>query len=246
MKKRGSDREKGSAKSCQPEIKQAGTLPIPEPQHPPQSHILPLHSLHLSAPASIFRLSRRLCPFHGKEIYLKACQRSTLAACSCRTHRHTCVIRHASDQTCMSTQRRGSLDAAPPVWSRVCAMSLFACLPAALEGTNVKLRKQHRQVLWSRNCWHSEAFSAKEFSAFCPTPACLWHCRPEMQLSELLKLWVQMLEANLSAWEQFVWPHWNVPSESSWEIRAPAYCRAISDWQGQFQENMSVCSLVWM
>lgn len=110
MKERGSDREKGSAKSCQPEIKQAGTLPIPEPLHPPQSHILPLHSLYLSATASIFRLSRLLCPFHGKEIYLKAWLLSTLALCSCRTHRHTCVIRHASDQTCTSTQRRGSLD----------------------------------------------------------------------------------------------------------------------------------------
>lgn len=55
MKERGSDREKGSAKSCQPEIKQAGTLPIPKPQHPPQSHILPLHSLYLSPlpPSSI-------------------------------------------------------------------------------------------------------------------------------------------------------------------------------------------------
>lgn len=62
MKERGSDREKGSAKSCQPEIKQAGTLPIPEPLHPPQSHILPLHSLYLSATASIFRLSRLLSP----------------------------------------------------------------------------------------------------------------------------------------------------------------------------------------
>lgn len=50
MKERGSDREKGSAKSCQPEIKQAGTLPIPKPLHPPQSHILPLHSLSISLP----------------------------------------------------------------------------------------------------------------------------------------------------------------------------------------------------
>lgn len=48
MKERGSDREKGSAKSCQPEIKQAGTLPIPKSLHPPQSHILPLHSLYRS------------------------------------------------------------------------------------------------------------------------------------------------------------------------------------------------------
>lgn len=134
MKERGSDREKGSAKSCQPEIKQAGTLPIPEPLHPPQSHILPLHSLYLSATASIFRLSRLLCPFHGKEIYLKAWLPSTLALCSCRTHRHTCVIRHASDQTCTSTQRRGSQDAAAPVWSRVYAAPLFVCLPAALQG----------------------------------------------------------------------------------------------------------------
>lgn len=69
MKERGSDREKGSAKSCQPEIKQAGTLPIPKPLHPPQSHILPLHSLYLSLllPSSI---SCHFLPFHRKKIYL--------------------------------------------------------------------------------------------------------------------------------------------------------------------------------
>lgn len=66
MKERGSDREKGSAKSCQPEIKQAGTLPIPKPLHPPQSHILPLHSLYLSLllPSSI---SCHFLPFHRKK-----------------------------------------------------------------------------------------------------------------------------------------------------------------------------------
>lgn len=135
MKERGSDREKGSAKSCQPEIKQAGTLPIPEPLHPPQSHILPLHSLYLSATASIFRLSRLLCPFHGKEIYLKAWLLSTLALCSCRTHRHACVIRHAF---------RSDLHVhAGPSLSGRCSSSLiqglrraFVCLPAALEGEN--------------------------------------------------------------------------------------------------------------
>lgn len=70
MKERGSDREKGSAKSCQPEIKQAGTLPIPKPLHPPQSHILPLHSLYLSPLPPCFHLPSLYSTFHCKWIYL--------------------------------------------------------------------------------------------------------------------------------------------------------------------------------
>lgn len=139
MKERGSDREKGSAKSCQPEIKQAGTLPIPEPLHPPQSHILPLHSLHLSATASIFRLSRLLPPFPCKEIYLKPRLPSALALCSCRAHRHTCVIGPASHRPRRSVRRRrGPLDAAPAARPRARASAgcAFVCLPAALEGSS--------------------------------------------------------------------------------------------------------------
>lgn len=151
MKERGSDREKGSAKSCQPEIKQAGTLPIPEPLHPPQSHILPLHSLYLSATASVFRLSRLLCPFHGKEIYLKAWLLSTLALRPCRTHRHTCVIRHASDQTCMSTQRQGSQDASPSRLTQgLRRVFVCVCCPQPWRGKTLQLREQHTQVFWEK------------------------------------------------------------------------------------------------
>lgn len=129
MKERGSDREKGSAKSCQPEIKQAGTLPIPEPLHPPQSHILPLHSLYLSATASIFRLSRLLSPLpRQRDIFKSAAALRSRSLLLPHTHRHTCVIRHASHQTRTSTQGRGSLDAAPSAWARLRTAPLFVCL----------------------------------------------------------------------------------------------------------------------
>lgn len=90
MKERGSDREKGSAKSCQPEIKQAGTLPIPEPLHPPQSHILPLHSLYLSATASIFRLFRLSLPLPWQRDIFKSVA-ALRSRSSLLPHTHTVI-----------------------------------------------------------------------------------------------------------------------------------------------------------
>lgn len=185
MKERGSDREKGSAKSCQPEIKQAGTLPIPEPLHPPQSHILPLHSLYLSATASIFRLFRLSLPLPWqRDIFKSVAALRSRSSLLPHTHRHTCVIRHASDQR--PARPRGAealrtllLASDPGFAPRLC----LCVYPAALEGKTLQLREQHTQVFW-----HSGLFSAKELSVFGQRPVCLWHCRPKIQLSELLEL----------------------------------------------------------
>lgn len=140
MKERGSDREKGSAKSCQPEIKQAGTLPIPKPLHPPQSHILPLHSLYL--PASLLPSSIFFPPPLQRDIF-KPRLYSGLTPWSCRTFRHTCVIRHASHQTCPRT--------AKALWMVLLQPNLglqdaFVCWPTALE-ENSTLGKQYTGVV---------------------------------------------------------------------------------------------------
>lgn len=99
MKERGSDREKGSAKSCQPEIKQAGTLPIPKPLHPPQSHILPLHSLYLYSLPPCFHLPSLYSTFLQIDIF-KPWFDFGPALWFYLSDRHTCVITCASHQTC--------------------------------------------------------------------------------------------------------------------------------------------------
>lgn len=143
MKERGSDREKGSAKSCQPEIKQAGTLPIPKPLHPPQSHILPLHSLYLSASLLPSSISPIFFPLPLQRDIFKPRPYSGLAPWSCRTFRHTCVIRHAFHQTCPRT--------AEALWTALLRPNLgshdaFVCRCTALE-ENSTLGEQYTGVV---------------------------------------------------------------------------------------------------
>lgn len=178
MKERGSDREKGSAKSCQPEIKQAGTLPIPEPLHPPQSHILPLHSLYLSATASIFRLSRLLSPLpRQRDIFKSAAalhSRSLLLPHTPSYLRHP--SRLSSDPHVHAGPRlSGRCSFGLIQASHRAFVCLFVCLPAALEGESRQLREQHTQVLWEKKkiCRQSELFSTKEFSVFSQRAVCL-------------------------------------------------------------------------
>lgn len=125
MKERGSDREKGSAKSCQPEIKQAGTLPIPKPLLPPQSHILPPHSLCFP-PLSLSRLHLSL-PLHGDIFKPGFCSARRCA------YRHTCVTAYTSRRAVCVRRQAGvpGWGSFRPWWRLLFAVSVTASSQAA-------------------------------------------------------------------------------------------------------------------